>query len=166
MVSGMVFLALAACSRKSGEAVVLEKEHIAAAEITSPTPAPASAANDEAETVRELKPGEIVVGGYVMEQGVRGTGKDPRALTSEQWLVRVQLISGGRKIDVHANREQYEKVKAGDHGPAERIRRRSAKIERNSTRYSFAARGSILFELILNERNAVWAEGKRGQIGG
>jgi len=115
MVSGMVFLALAACSRKSGEAVVLEKEHIAAAEITSPTPAPASAANDEAETVRELKPGEIVVGGYVMEQGVRGTGKDPRALTSEQWLVRVQLISGGRKIDVHANREQYEKVKAGDH---------------------------------------------------
>ena len=115
MVSGMVFLALAACSRKSGEAVVLEKEHIAAAEITSPTPAPASAANDEAETVRELKPGEIVVGGYVMEQGVRGTGKDPRALTSEQWLVRVQLISGGRKIDVHADRRQYEKVKPGDH---------------------------------------------------
>ena len=32
VVSGMILLALAGCSRKSGEAVVLEKEHIAAAE--------------------------------------------------------------------------------------------------------------------------------------
>ena len=127
IVSGMILLALAACSRRSGEAVVLEKEHIAAAEIretpsaapvnsiTSPTLAPGSAANDEAETPRELKPGEIVVNGYVMEKGLRGTGKDPRALTDEQWLVRVKLISGGRKIDVHADRGQYEKVKPGDH---------------------------------------------------
>ena len=127
VVSGMILLALAGCSRKSGEAVVLEKEHIAAAEIretpsaapvnsiTSPTLAPGSAANDEAETARELKPGEIVVNGYVMEKDVRGTGKDPRALTDEQWLVRVELISGGRKIDVHADRGQYEKVKPGDH---------------------------------------------------
>ena len=49
-----------------------------------------------------------------MEKDVRGTGKDPRALTDEQWLVRVELISGGRKIDVHADRGQYEKVKPGD----------------------------------------------------
>ena len=127
VVSGMILLALAGCSRKSGEAVVLEKEHIAAAEIretpsaapvnsiTSPTPAPGSTANDEAETVRELKPGEIVVNGYVMEKDVRGTGKDPRALTDEQWLVRVELISGGRKIDVHVDRGQYEKLMPGDH---------------------------------------------------
>ena len=127
IMSGMILLALAGCSRKSGEAVVLEKEHIAAAEIretpsaapvnsiTSPTLAPGSTANDEAETVRELKPGEIVVNGYVMEKDVRGTGKDPRALTSEQWLVRVELISGGRKIVVHADRTQYEKVTPGDH---------------------------------------------------
>ena len=127
VVSGMILLALAGCSRKSGEAVVLEKEHIAAAEIRetpsaapvnsirSPTLAPGFTANDEAETVRELKPGEIVVNGYVMEKDVRGTGKDPRALTDEQWLVRVELISGGRTIDVHADRGQYEKVKPGDH---------------------------------------------------
>ena len=122
----MILLALAGCSRNSGEAVVLEKEHIAAAEIretpsaapvnsiTSPTLAPGSAANDEAESARELKPGEIVVNGYVMEKDVRGTDKDPRALTDEQWLVRVELISGGRKIDVHADRGQYERVKPGD----------------------------------------------------
>jgi hypothetical protein len=127
VVSGMILFALAGCSKKSGEAVVLEKEHIAAAEIretpsaapdnstTSPIPASGSAPNDEVETARELKPNEIVVGGYVMEKDVRGTGKDPRALTDEQWLVRVKLISGGRKIDVHADRRQYEKVKPGDH---------------------------------------------------
>ena len=126
VMSGMILLALAGCSRKSGEAVVLEKEHIAAAEIpetpsaapvnsiTSPTLAPVSAANDEAEAVRDLKAGEIVVNGYVMEKDVRGTGKDPRALNSEQWLVQVQLISGGRKIDVHADRGQYERVKPGE----------------------------------------------------
>ena len=114
IVSGMILLALAGCSRKSGEAVILEKEHIAAAEIVSPTPTPASAVSDEPETARDLKPGEIVLDGYLMDKDVRGTSKDPRALTNEQWLVRVELISGGRKIDVHADRRQYEKVKPGD----------------------------------------------------
>ena len=114
IVSGMILLTLAGCSRKSGEAVVLEKEHIAAAEIVSPTPTPASGANDETESARDLKPGEIVLDGYLMDKDVRGTSKDPRALTNEQWLVRVELISGGRKIDVHADRGQYEKVKPGD----------------------------------------------------
>jgi hypothetical protein len=127
VVAGLIILGLAGCVRKSGEAVVLEKEHIAAAEnretpsaeplnsITSPTVAPASEANDEAETAREIKPGEIVAGGYVMDKDVRGTAKDPRALASEQWLVRVPLISGGRKIDVHADRRQYDRVRPGDH---------------------------------------------------
>jgi len=115
IMSGMILLALAGCSRNSGEAVVLEKEHIAAAEIVSPTPTSASAANDETETARDLKPGEIVLDGYLMDKDLRGTSKDPRALTNEQWLVRVELISGGRKIDVHADRRQYEKVKPGDH---------------------------------------------------
>src|SRR4030095_14635585 len=122
----MVLLAFAGCSRKSGEAVVLEKEHIAAAEIretpsaapgnstTSPTLTPGSAANDEAETARDLKPGEIVVNGYVMEKDVRGTGKDPRALPDEQWLVRVELISRDSQNDVHPGRGDNEKGKAGD----------------------------------------------------
>jgi len=115
IMSGMILLALAGCSRNSGEAVVLEKEHIAAAEIVSPTPTPASAANDETETARDLKPGEIVLDGYLMDKDLRGTSKDPRALTNEQWLVRAELISGGRKIDAHADRRQHEKVKPGDH---------------------------------------------------
>ena len=126
MASGLILLALAGCARKSGEAVVLEKEHIAAAEIhetpatapgksiTSPTPSPESATTDEGEAMHELKPGEIVVDGYVMERDVRGTSKDPRATTNEQWIVRVELISGGRKIDVHTDRVRYEKVKPGD----------------------------------------------------
>lgn len=127
IVSGMILLAQLGCSRKSGEAVVLEKEHIAAAairetpsappdnSISLPTPTPASVANDETETGRELKSDEIVVHGYVMDKNVRGTNNDPRAVTNEQWLVRVELVSGGRKIDVHADRRHYEKVKPGDH---------------------------------------------------
>jgi len=115
VVFGMILLALAACSRKSGEAVVLEKEHIAATEIVSPSPAPVSAANDESEIARNLRPGEIVLDGYLMDKDIRGTSKDPRALINEQWLVRVKLISGGRKIDIQANRRQYENVKPGDH---------------------------------------------------
>ena len=44
-----------------------------------------------------------------MDKDVRGTSKDPRAFTDEQWLVRVELVSGGRKIDVRADRKQYER---------------------------------------------------------
>ncbi len=127
MLSGMIFFGLAGCSGKSGEAVVIEKEYIAAAEIratpsaapgnsvTPPVPAAASEASDNAGTTRELKPTEIVVDGYVMEKDVRGTSKDPRVLTHEQWLVRVELASGGRKIHVHADRKQFEKLKPGNH---------------------------------------------------
>ena len=50
-----------------------------------------------------------------MDKGVRGTSKDPRALTNEQWLVRVELISNRRKVDVHAGQRQYDRVKPGDH---------------------------------------------------
>ena len=68
IMSGMILLALAGCLRKSGQAVVLEKEHIAAADIVSPTPTPAFAANDETEIARDLKPGEIVLDGYLMDK--------------------------------------------------------------------------------------------------
>ncbi|MEP6810988.1 MAG: hypothetical protein ABI992_12155, partial [Chthoniobacterales bacterium] len=127
VVVSLLFLGLAGCARKSGEAVVLEKEHIAVAENSStpsaehgasqviPTPSPESRAPEEAETPRELKPGEIVVGGYVMDEKVRGTSKDPRASLDEQWLVRVELTNGGRQIEIPAARKQYDKVKPGDH---------------------------------------------------
>ena len=89
IMSGMILLALAGCSRNSGEAVVLEKEHIAAAEIretpsaapvnsiASPTVAPGSAADDEAEPARDLKPGEIVLDGYLMDKDLRGHEQGP-----------------------------------------------------------------------------------------
>jgi hypothetical protein len=87
IVSGMILVALAGCSRKSGEAVVLEKEHIAAAEIretpsaapinpiTSPTLVPGSAANDEAETARELKPSEWICDGERRSRHGQGSAR-------------------------------------------------------------------------------------------
>lgn len=61
----IVILSFAGCSKKSGQAVVLEKEHVAAREIT-PTPkaeltasSNASAPNEE-EKPRELREDEIV----------------------------------------------------------------------------------------------------------
>jgi hypothetical protein len=109
-------LAVAGCEHKRSEAVVLEKEHIAAhAPFVSPTPAgsPESPDPSPAEEQRELAPDEIVVETYVMKADARGTERDPRALSDEQWLVTAQTTSG-RVIKVHASRSQYEKVSAGD----------------------------------------------------
>ena len=44
----------------------------------------------------------------------RGTGRDPRALNNEQWLVTVRVVEGGRTFRVHAKQEQFERLKAGD----------------------------------------------------
>ncbi len=121
IVLGITLLVLAGCTKKSAQAVVLDKEHIAAAE-SSPSPAPdqslasptLAADSEAAPTLRELRPDEVVVNGYVMHQDVRGTSRDPRAGPHESWLVRVQFISGGRTMTVHADQEQYEKLKPGD----------------------------------------------------
>ena len=39
---------------------------------------------------------EIAVDGYVMKPEVRGTSRDPRALSHEQWIVKVRMLSNGR----------------------------------------------------------------------
>ncbi len=109
----LVLLVLGGCAKKSGTAVVLDKEHIAAAEMHE-TPAPATPASDSGIPDEALKPDEIVVDGYVMKKDARGTAKDPRATAHERWLVRVELISGRRKFTVPADREQYDKLKPGD----------------------------------------------------
>ena len=118
-------LSMAACTKKGGEAVVLGKEHIDAADpYPSVTPNPTVAKetgtteSSPAETAqyieRELAADEIVVDTFVMKKDVRGTKKDPRATTDEQWRVSVQLVNGGRQFVVQTDRAHYEKLKPGD----------------------------------------------------
>ena len=127
-------LALAACTRHVGDAVVLEKEHIAAAE-PSPTPKPtpipdaslirkeggSNAAEPVAsespvyeEVPAELAPDEVAVGSYVMKKDVRGTGRDPRAMTHEQWLIKVEMIGDQSHFTIHSDRAHFLKLKPGD----------------------------------------------------
>lgn len=119
-------VSVAGCNKKSGPALVLEKEHIAAKEITatpateesaspsSPTPGSNEAVVYEEATPRELAEDEIVVDTYVMKKDARGTSRDPRAMTDEQWLVSVQMIENGRRFNVHTDRSHFDKVKVGD----------------------------------------------------
>ena len=119
-------LSVAGCSKKSGLAVVLEKEHIAAGEVPpspspqqSPSPGAPTPATDEVvyqETeLRELKEDEIDVDGHVMKKEVRGTSKDPRArVGQEQWIVNVQMIDNLLRIKVQTDQPRWERVKVGD----------------------------------------------------
>lgn len=94
---------------------MLEKEFIAPAEVSttsSPTTEDEKASRTEEE--RPLKPNEIVVDGYVMDKALRGTSKDPRALSNPQWQVRVRLAINGREMKVLATQEQFNKLQAGD----------------------------------------------------
>ena len=119
----LIAASVAGCSKKAGEAIVLEKEHIDAAEpLPSVTPSPNATnqatpgptAGDDAPVERELAADEIVVDTFVMKKEVRGTKKDPRAFTDEQWRVKVQMLEGGRQFVVRTDRARYEKVKPGD----------------------------------------------------
>jgi hypothetical protein len=119
---------VAGCWKKSGQAVVLEKEHIAAAELSptptpgaeqsarpnSPTPTPGELASEEEVPLRELAEDEIDVDTYVMKKDVRGTSRDPRARSDEQWIVSVQMIEDLRRIKVQTDKPHYDKVKVGD----------------------------------------------------
>lgn len=116
------------CWKKSGQAVVLDKEHIAAAEITptpsptaeqsaspkAPTPAPDELASQEEVPLRELAEDEIAVDTYVMKKDVRGTSRDPRASSDEQWIVNVQMIEDLRQIKVRTDQRHYDRLKVGD----------------------------------------------------
>jgi hypothetical protein len=110
---------LGGCQKQSGDAIVLAKEHIAAAppiSEASPAGSPASP-NEISTTSEELRPigdDEITVDGYVMKPEVRGTSRDPRALKDEQWRVKVRMIYDGRTFNVLAEQAQFEKLKEGD----------------------------------------------------
>jgi hypothetical protein len=122
-----VSVSSAGCWKKSGQAIVLEKEHIAAAEVTptptaeesaSPggsTPSPSESPPEEVEyKTHVLAEDEIEVGSYVMKKEVRGTSRDPRARPDEQWIVRVQLVDDLSRVNIQTDQLQYDKVKVGD----------------------------------------------------
>jgi len=123
----VVSMSFAGCWKKSGQAMVLEKEHIAAAEVT-PTPTPTAerfaspsgatpSPNEvvvEEQELRELGEDEISVDSYVMKKDVRGTSRDPRARSDEQWIVRVQMVDDLRRINIQTDQAHYDKVNAGD----------------------------------------------------
>ena len=112
-------LALAGCEKKSEAAVILLKEHIPVREsgYTPPKKKPVSpgrsGANEEEKTT-DQEPGTITVDGYIMRPEVQGTGRDPRALNHEQWIVVVRLTNSGRAIHIQTNRFQFEKVNPPD----------------------------------------------------
>jgi hypothetical protein len=120
----LVLLGAGACTKKVGDAVVLEKEHIDAAE-PSPTPAPVTTSSELAVAVpsptasteptqTELAPDEIVVDTYVMKKNVRGTSKDPRASSQEKWLMKVEMIQDLRRFTILSDRAHFLKYKVGD----------------------------------------------------
>ena len=118
--AGLLALAfLAGCERKFSEAIVAEKEHIAVQEpMPSPTASPAlvgeSPAPSPEEEERELAPDEVVVGGVVIKKALRGTSRDPRALSEEQWLVSVRTTDNGRTISMLTDKAHYQKLRVGD----------------------------------------------------
>jgi len=118
-----VLLVLSGCSKTSGEAEVLEKEHIAAREPsptpTSPAPdgpavSPPASPADDSYTERTLAEDEIVVDTIVMKKDVRGTSRDPRAHTDEQWIVRIRMIADSRGLTAFTEKKRWETLKPGD----------------------------------------------------
>ena len=110
-----VFLIIAAtgCEKKSGEAVVLAKEHIDAALPTAETPNAQSPPSPD-EHLRPMRDDEIAVDGHVMKPEVRGTSRDPRALKDEQWIVKVRMLDNGRTFQVPADQAKWEKLREND----------------------------------------------------
>jgi hypothetical protein len=109
----LLMIGIAGCEKKSGEAVVLSKEHIDVALPIKETPNAQSATTPEAE-LRPMRDDEIEVNGYVMKQEVRGTSRDPRALSHEQWIVKVRMLDNGRTFQVPADQAKWEKLREND----------------------------------------------------
>jgi hypothetical protein len=101
------------CEKKSGDAGVFAKEHIAAALPIAETPNAQSTRTPD-EQPRPITDDEIAVDGYVMKPEARGTSRDPRALKAEQWLVKVRMIDDGRTFNVQAEQAQFDKLEEGD----------------------------------------------------
>ena len=112
-VVALLLIGFSACEKKSGEAVVLAKEHIDAALPIAETPN-AKSADTPDEHLRPMRDDEIAVDGYVMKPEVRGTSRDPRALKDEQWNVKVRMLDNGRTFQVPADQAQWKKLREND----------------------------------------------------
>jgi hypothetical protein len=113
VIAVLLMTGLVSCEKKSGDAVVLAKEHIAAALPIAEMPNAQSAPGPD-EQPRPIADDEITVDGYVMKPEVRGTSRDPRALKAEQWFVKVRTFNDDRTFNVQAEQEQFDKLKEGD----------------------------------------------------
>ena len=126
---GFLIIVVTSCQKKSGEAVVLTKEHIAAAASPAETPnmspgdvsprvgthpAEAESASATDPQIRPMADDEIDVDGYVMKPEVRGTSHDPRALKDEQWIVKVRMLDNGRTFQVPADEAKWQKLREND----------------------------------------------------
>ena len=112
-VVALLLIGFTGCEKKSGEAVVLAKEHIDAALPTAETPNAQSAPSPD-EDLRPMRDDEIAVDGYVMKPEERGTSRDPRALSHEQWLAKVRMLDNGRTFQVPADQAKWEKLREND----------------------------------------------------
>ncbi|MFL6552595.1 MAG: hypothetical protein ACJ8KF_05555 [Chthoniobacterales bacterium] len=108
-----MIIPLTGCDKNSGEAVVLAKEHIDARLPTAETPNTESTPGPD-EKLRPMADDEVAVEGYVMKPEARGTSRDPRALTHEQWIVKVRILDNGRTFQVPADQAQWEKLREKD----------------------------------------------------
>ena len=112
-VVALLLIGFTGCDKKSGEAVVLSKEHIDAALPTTETPTTESTPSPD-EQLRPMADDEIAVDGYVMKPEARGTSRDPRALKHEQWIVKVRMLDNGRTFQVPADQAKWEKLREND----------------------------------------------------
>ncbi len=113
LVAALLMIGATGCEKKSGEAVVLAKEHIDAALPTAETPNAQSAPSPN-EQLRPMRDDETAIDGYVMKPEERGTSRDPRALKDEQWLVKVRMLDNGRTFQVPADQAKWEKLREND----------------------------------------------------
>ena len=113
VLAALSILALIGCEKKTGQAVVLSKEHIDAA-LPREESSDAQSGTPAKGEIRPMADDEIAVGAYVMKPEVRGTCRDPRALKDEQWLVEVRILDNGRIFQVPADRAQWEKLHEND----------------------------------------------------
>ncbi|CAN5683344.1 hypothetical protein BH20VER1_BH20VER1_30970 [soil metagenome] len=94
-----VLLSGSGCHRKSGEAVVLRKEHIPAAESAT---SPSDALTEPSPARLEPSP------------GLAPASSDSRAVAHGQWLVHVEMVNDRRRLDVRVEQPLWEKLKEGD----------------------------------------------------
>ena len=112
-VVALLLIGFTGCDKKSGEAVVVAKEHIDAALPNAETPTTESTPNPD-EQLRPMADDEIAVDGYVMKPEARGTSRDPRALADEQWVVKVRMLDNGQTLQVPADQAKWEKLREND----------------------------------------------------